>query len=99
MEPILLVLTELREALAALNHSKIQSAFLEEGIQWSFNPPAASHHGGAWERIIRMIQQILTSVLHQQTLNDEGFQTVLCEVEAILKNRPIAKLSGDPNDL
>lgn len=90
---------ELREALAALNHSKIQSAFLEDGMQWSFNPPTASHHGGAWERIIRMIRQILTSVLHQQTLNDEGFHTVLCEVEAILNDRPITKMSGDPNDL
>ena len=90
---------ELKEALAALKHSKIQSAFLEEGIQWSFNPPTASHHGGAWERIIRIIRQTLTSVLHQQTLNDEVFQTVLCEVEAILNDRPITRLSGDPNDL
>ncbi len=90
---------ELRKALAVLNHSKIQSAFLEEGIQWSFNPPAASHHGGAWERIIRMIRRTLTSVLHQQTLNDEGFLTVLCEVEAILNDRPITGLSGDLNDL
>ncbi|KAK0131615.1 hypothetical protein N1851_033674 [Merluccius polli] len=90
---------ELKDALAALNHSKIQSAFLEDGMQWSFNPPAASHHGGAWERIIRMIRQILTSVLHQQTLNDESFHTVLCEVEAILNDRPITKISGDHNDL
>lgn len=90
---------ELREALAALNHSKIQRAFLQEGIKWSFNPPTASHHGGVWERIIRMVRRILTSVLHQQTLNDEGFHTVLCEVEAILNDRPITKLSGDPNDL
>lgn len=90
---------ELREALAALNHSKIQRAFLQEGIKWSLNPPTASHHGGVWERIIRMVRRILTSVLHQQTLNDEGFHTVLCEVEAILNDRPITKLSGDPNDL
>ena len=46
-----------------------------------------------------MVRRILTSVLHQQTLNDEGFHTVLCEVEAILNDRPITKLSGDPNDL
>ncbi|KAK0145451.1 hypothetical protein N1851_015639 [Merluccius polli] len=83
---------ELREALAALNHSKIQDAFLQEGIKWSFNPPTASHHGGVWERIIRMVRQILTSVLHQQTLNDEGFHTVLCEVESILNDRPITMI-------
>lgn len=90
---------ELREALVALNHHKIQAAFLQEGIKWSFNPPTASHHGGVWERMIRMVRRILTSVLCQQTLNDEGFHTVLCEVEAILNDRPITKLSEDPNDL
>ena len=68
---------ELRKALAALNHQKIQGVFFQEGIKWSFNPPAASHHGGVWERIIRMVRRILTSVLRQQTLN-EGFHTVLC---------------------
>lgn len=41
----------------------------------------------------------LSSILHQQTLDDEGFHTVLCEIEAILNDRPITKLSDDPNDL
>lgn len=27
------------------NQSKIQ---FQKGVQWSFNPPAASHHGGVW---------------------------------------------------
>lgn len=90
---------ELREALAALNHSRIQGAVLQDGIKWVFNPPTASHHGGIWERVIRMIRRTLTSVLKQQTLNDETFHTVLCEVEAILNDRPITKLSEDPNDL
>lgn len=100
MKPTLLVLKgswkgaerELREALVALSHKKIQEAFLQGGIKRSFNPPTASHHAGVWECIIRMVQQILTSVLHQQTLDDEGFHTVLCEVEAI-------QLTEDPDDL
>ncbi len=46
-----------------------------------------------------MIRQVLGSVLHQQTLDDEGFDTVLCEAEAILNNRPITRLSEDPNHL
>jgi len=31
------------------------------GIRWSFNPPASSHHGGVWERMIRLMQRVLTS--------------------------------------
>ncbi|KAL0146900.1 hypothetical protein M9458_057839 [Cirrhinus mrigala] len=63
----------------------------QKGIQWIFNPPAASHHGGVWERQIRTIRK-------QQNVDDEGLQTVLCEVEAIVNDRPITKTSDDPND-
>lgn len=90
---------ELREALAALNHHRIEKAMSHREIKWSFNPPSGSHHGGVWERLIRMVRKILHSVLRQQTLDDEGFHTVLCEAEAMLNDRPITKLSEDPNDL
>ncbi len=90
---------ELREALASLNHEQIQGALRKDGINWSFNPPAGSHHGGVWERVIRMVRKILSSVLKQQRLDDDGLQTVMCEAEAILNDRPITKLSDDPNDL
>lgn len=90
---------ELREALAAIDHSKIQGAFLQKGIDWTFNPPAASHHGGVWERLIRMVRKVLVSILQQQSLDDESLHTILCEVEAILNDRPITKVSDDVNDL
>lgn len=38
-------------------------------------------------------------MLRQQSLDDEGFHTVLFEAEAMLNDRPITKLSQDPNDL
>lgn len=90
---------ELREALAAIDHKKIQSVLLKKGIEWSFNPPAASHHGGVWERLIRMVRKVLFSVLQQQSLDDERLHTILCEVEAILNDRPITKVSDDVNGL
>lgn len=46
-----------------------------------------------------MVQKVLSSVLQQQTLDDEGFHTVLCEAEAMLNEHPITKLTEDPNDL
>lgn len=90
---------ELREALSALNHQKILNSLLQFGVKWSFNTPAASHHDRAWERIIHMVKKVLNSVLHQQSVDDEGLQTLLCKVEAILNDRPITKSSDDPNDL
>ncbi len=32
-------------------------------------------------------------------MDDESFQTLLCEIEAILNGRPITKSSDDVNDL
>lgn len=90
---------ELRQALAALNHSKIERTFVQEGMTWSFNTPAASHQGGVWERLIRSVRSVLTSVIGHQLLDEEGLQTLFCEVEAILNDRPITKASEDPNDL
>lgn len=90
---------ELKEALKALDQDRIQGVMAQIGIHWSFNPPAGSHHGGVWERMIRLVRRVLSSVLHQQMLDDDGLHTVFCEVEAILNDRPITKLSEDANDL
>ena len=64
-----------------------------------FNPPAASHQGGVWERLIRSIRKILNATLKTQNLDEESLQTFLCEAEAILNSRPITTPSSDPNDL
>ncbi len=90
---------ELWEAVQTLDNSQIQNAALNKGISWLFNPPAGSHHGGVWERQIHSIRRILSALLHQQTLDDEGLATLLCEVEAIINDRPITKASNDPMDL
>lgn len=90
---------ELKEAFSSLDSARVQQVLFQNGIQWNFNPPAASHHGGVWERIIRMIRKVLGSILRQQTLDDDSLLTVLCEAEAILNSRPITKLSEDANDL
>ena len=90
---------ELKTSIAELNNGKIEKSLIHEDIQWSFNPPAASHHGGAWESMIRLVRRVLVSVLQQQVLTDEALVTVLCEAEAVLNDRPITRLSEDPNDL
>lgn len=72
---------------------------IQDGIKWSFNTPSTSHQVGIWERLIRSVKSIVTSVLGQQVLDDEGLQTLFCEVEARLNDRPTTKASDDPNDL
>ncbi len=64
----------------------MQKTLAHKGIKRSFNTPVVSHGGGTWERIIRMVRKAFSSVLCQQTVDDEGLQTCLCEIEAILND-------------
>ena len=68
-------------------------------IQWHFNPPAASHMGGIWERIIRSIRRILKALLQGQRVNDESLVTFMAETERILNERPLTRQEDHPNDL
>ena len=77
----------------------VHEAMLRRGIEWKFNPPGASHFGGSWERLIRSVRKILGAILGQQRLDDEGLQTLLCEVECILNSRPLTHVSSDAGDL
>ena len=57
--------------------------------------------GGIWERQIRTIRKILTTLLNKFSgdLKDEVLETLFCEVEAMVNSRPITKLSDDPGDM
>ncbi|PIK41879.1 hypothetical protein BSL78_21276 [Apostichopus japonicus] len=71
------------------------------GIEWFFNPPAGSHFGGVWERMIRTTRKILYSLMKEQprTVDDDQLNTVFCEAENILNSRPLTTTSPDPDDL
>ncbi len=90
---------ELMEAIQSWNQTQIHNTMLQKGIKWIFHPPAGSHHGGIWERLIRSVRKILSSTLNLQSFDEESLHTVLCEVEAILNSLPITKASTDLNDL
>jgi len=90
---------ELREAVAEWNKSKMYEFMRQKEINWKFNPPAASHMGGVWERQIRTIRKILSTLMNSQPLNDETLQTLMCIVENIINSRPLTVVSDDPKDL
>eukprot|EP00057_Strongylocentrotus_purpuratus_P002697 XP_003725052.1 PREDICTED: uncharacterized protein LOC100888496 [Strongylocentrotus purpuratus] len=89
---------ELRESLETLDQDKVDRFLQETGVRWSFNPPTASHMGGAWERMIRSIRKLLRSIIGEQLVGDEVLATVMAEVEWILNSRPLTQLSLDARD-
>lgn len=92
---------ELKEALKKLESEGFKERLQVQGVDWVFNPPLASHQGGAWERLIRSVRKVLLAIpaLQQTTPCDESLLTYLKEAEAVINNRPLTKTSGDPHDL
>lgn len=90
---------ELRGAITDWNQGVISEFLLQRNIQWIFNPPAGSHHGGVWERCICTVRKVMNALLREQVLDDEGLATLMCEVENIVNGRPLTKVSDDPRDL
>ena len=89
---------ELREVLSEWDQRTIDAFLSHWEIQWRFNPPAAFHIGGAWERLIRSTRRILSAVMTEQTITDDALNTLFCLVEGILNNRPLTTVPDSPAD-
>ena len=68
----------LDEALKGMDQKKIERFVTEQGCEWTFNPPHASHFGGAWERQIGTIRRVL----------DAMFAELLVTLMAIVNQGP-----------
>ena len=89
---------EMKSAIKEWNKDKIHCHLLQQGIDWHFNTPTASHMGGTWERQVRTIRRLMYNLVQHQILTDESLATLMCIIESIINSRPITKLSDDPND-
>ena len=67
-----------------------------KNVEWRFNPPTASHMGGAWERMIRSIRRIFGALLKGQILTDKLLTALMAEVEGIINSRPSVPVTMDP---
>ena len=89
---------ELREAVVEWNEAQVNEFLCQKEIKLVFNPSAASHMGGVWERLICSVKRILKVLLTEQLVTDETLLTTIDEVEAILNSRPITSNSDCPTD-
>ena len=85
---------ELKEALAEMDQTQVKSEMLKENCDWievKLNVHSASHMGGIWERQIRTLRSVLSSLLEKngQQMNGEALRTFMCEAEAVINSRPL----------
>nr|XP_055025104.1 uncharacterized protein LOC129414995 [Misgurnus anguillicaudatus] len=82
-------------------NKKVERFLTDQGCMWEFNPPHASHMGGAWERMIGLTRKILDSMFLQlgsSRITHEVLVTLMAEVTAIVNSRPLVPVSTDPDD-
>ncbi|UYV68299.1 hypothetical protein LAZ67_5003760 [Cordylochernes scorpioides] len=88
-----------RNLFARLKWDKIVKETQEQRISWKLNPPTAAWWGGFWERMIRMIKNLLRKILGHRKLNYEQLETCLIEVESTINKRPLTYITENSDDL
>lgn len=88
----------LKKEIREINE-KCAATFTNARTSWIFNPPAAPHMGGLWERMVRSVKtamQALGDGLRHPT--EETFETIVLEAEAIVNSRPLTYVGLDSGD-
>ena len=91
--------TELKEFIAVLKtkEKEIKDFASSKNINWNFNPPSTPHMGGAWERLVKSVKEVMTAITKDTVLTDPQLLTLLTEVENIVNSRPLTPASEDIN--
>jgi hypothetical protein len=90
---------EIRQWVQEWDQEELSAAVKPWGVTWHFNPSETSHHGGVFESLIRPCRQIVESISSDSIVPlREVMVTLLTELERIMNNRPLCKVSNDPKD-
>ena len=96
---------ELKDEFSKMDETSIKKYLLTKNcdfFEFRFNVPSASHMGGAWERQIRTIRSVLSSLMDQASgiLDDDSLRTLMYEATSIVNSRPLTTQNlNDPESL
>lgn len=77
---------------------QVQSNCNHWEIEWRFNPPAAPHMGGSWERLVGSVKRILVQTMPSRNPTDELLHAYLIEAEHTVNSRPLTFVSLETTD-
>ncbi|XP_062704268.1 uncharacterized protein LOC134286640 [Aedes albopictus] len=88
---------ELTKEIKRIN-VELSSTFTDQQTQWTFNPPAAPHMGGCWERMVRSVKVALGVLPFERKLDEESLATFLAEAEHMINSRPLTFVPIESDD-
>lgn len=82
---------ELGLAMGEISDKAVRDFLLKNSCEFIMNTPQSSHMGGVWERQIRTVRSILSTLLHQSSvrLDSTCLRTLFYEAMAIVNCRPL----------
>ena len=82
---------ELKQRFNELSDDRVKQFLMKHRCDFLMNVPHASHMGGVWERQIRTVRRILSSLMlqHASRLDSASFRTFFYEAMAIVNSRPL----------
>ncbi|XP_053968657.1 uncharacterized protein LOC128870083 [Anastrepha ludens] len=86
---------ELKSAFTLVDQNRLTITFTSAATNWHFIPPASPHMGGAWERLVRSVKDVLQQILTSNCPNDEILRAALMEVEMTVNSRPLTYIPID----
>ena len=90
---------ELATLNLAVDMAKVEETSADQGIKWHFNVPHGQWRGACWERLVRTLKESLRKCLTNATVDETTFKTIICEIEALINDRPLTAVSGTPTDI
>lgn len=84
--------------LQNVNWKKISQHCNINEIEWDFNSPSAAWWGGWWERLVRLLKDLLKRTLGRTSINYEEMNTILCDCEAVINSRPLTYLTEETGE-
>ena len=88
----------LRALWQSLSAEEVQEYLGKGGVQWDFNTPRASWHGGLFERKVKTSKSCLRKTMKMAKLGFPEFLATIKEIAAVINSRPITHLPAGPED-
>jgi hypothetical protein len=76
----------------------VRSALEAVSVEWKFIPSRAPHFGGVWERMVGMTKICMKKLVGKKLITAVELNTLLCEIECQINNRPLTYASNDLNE-
>ena len=87
--------TDIKGLFNSLNKPEVREFLAGRVIGWDFICPRSPWHGGFYERAVGLLKSALIKTLGRSLLGFEEFRTILCELSAVINDRPLTHVSTD----